>query len=121
MSAIFECQNTTVWEPGLVTGHMFYEQLKSLERLAGCPCGLIPTMDDTYEIQQEVLSDFLQSALSQVSNTNSQPMLRLAVGPLEIGIALYNRLTGTFPTVLSRFEYIIQGASDFNVPLESSV
>jgi hypothetical protein len=118
MSVIFEYQNETVWEPSLATGHMFYGQLKSLERFAGHPCGVIPTMGDMYEIVPEVLGHFLESAMTHLTRNHRRALFMLAVGPLQVALGLYNRMIGTFPVVPSQLEFLLSGARDFDKSIE---
>lgn len=98
MSWSVDCSGKTIWEPALIVGRMFLDELKVLERVFKCRSGIVDNFDDTMEIDQVQLDRFIQRGFATLDRTNSGPVLALSEGCFAIAIALDARITGRWPT-----------------------
>jgi len=90
MGVIFESKAETIWEPGQLSGRLYYNLLKSLEDISSkhynkIPCGVVESDGDTFSVDMAQLFSFIKYAYEHFYlKTNNEVLIK----QLEPAIAI---------------------------------
>lgn len=93
-----------------MSGYLFTDQLRALERALKMESGLRFSVEDTASIDGPQFHVFVDSLLELLDSTNNGPLFAMASGCAAVAIALNAKITGNWPDVQGQALPIVERA-----------
>ncbi len=110
MSVYFIVGDREIWNPASRAGVLFYDQMRTLEKLAEHPCGLTSSVSDEYAIDPRLLTAFVDAVFNYLGHTQHAVLLALVENVLAVALGAEARVHGAWRVAPERFHAVLEQA-----------